>query len=154
MVNITNMNVKKDFTKQQACFAELTPEEIEGLASLLVEKHFSAGQLIVTEGDPVDSVYLIVEGTADVRIITDTNNPDVLNSVATLGPGQSIGLNDTGFYSLSGKRTATVIAITDMVLLYLSLPEFHGFALSNHHVSEVMRINAVVAFDNEERSSS
>lgn len=142
MEDFTNLDLKKKLLRKQMCFAKLTDEEIENLAALLVEKKYPAGTTIVTEGDIVDSVYLIVSGTADVRLLTVEGHTLKTHSVATLGPDKAIGLSDTGFYSLTGKRTATVVAITDMVLFYLSTAQFHGFALANSHVGEVMHRNA------------
>jgi CRP-like cAMP-binding protein len=135
-------DLKQALLKKQTCFSPLTSEETEKLAALLKEKTFTPGEIIVTEGDPVDSVYLIVEGTADVRQTVVKDGQLVTHSVATIGPEQAIGLNETGFYSISGRRTATVIALTDITSLQLNLAEFHGFALTYSHVSEVMRKNA------------
>jgi CRP-like cAMP-binding protein len=135
-------NLKKSYIKKQQCFTKLYDNEIEELAGLLIEKHVRAGTVIVTEGDLVDKVFLIVSGDADVRIAEIKDRKLSYKSVATLKPGASIGLNETGFYSLSGKRTATVISNTDMVLLELSVAKFHGFALAYPHVNEVMRISA------------
>ena len=132
------LETKKDYVMKQACFSELTDPEKDELAGLFIEKHYAAGQTIVTEGDLVESVYLIVSGTADVRHVTIENGATKITSVATLGPNQAIGLNETGFYSLSGRRTATVVASTDMVLLRLSVAAFNGFALAHSHVNEVM----------------
>lgn len=139
---LVGMDVKKSFITKQAVFSQLTDEEIDILASLLTEKHFSPGDTIVTEGDHVDSVYFIVEGKADVRHVSIQNGEMHIESLATLEAGAAVGLNETGFYSLSGVRTATVCAITPMVTLRLSVAAFHGFALSNSHVSAIMRKNA------------
>lgn len=139
MSELIDQEVKIALTRKQGAFAPLTDAEIEGLSQLLVEKKFRAGEEIVREGDRVDSVYLIVEGNADVRHITVQNGSLHVESLATLQPGDSIGLSDSGFYSLSGLRTATVVANNDMVTLRLSIPQFHGFALDNSHVNEVMR---------------
>ena len=133
-----DFEIRKDLIKKQACFAKLTNEELEVLASLLTEKHVHADEIIVTHGDPVDSVYLIVEGSADVQKTTYLDGVAQKKSLATLNAGAAIGLNETGFYSLSGKRTATVAALTDMTLLSLSVAAFHGFALSYPHVNEAM----------------
>jgi len=137
-----DLTINKMLLKKQACFTPLREDEIEKLAALLKEKHFLAGDTIVTEGDPVDSVYLIAKGKADVRTVSVKDNALHYTSVATLGPGEAIGLNETGFYSLSGRRTATVVALENMDLLYLNIAEFHGFALAYSHVNEVMRKNA------------
>ena len=142
MTESKELNLKKIHLRKHKCFLPLRDEEIETLATLLTKKKVLAGETIVTEGDPVESVYLIVSGKADVRHIILKNHVMHTESVATLGPSEAIGLNETGFYSLTGKRTATVVAITDMVLLHLNIAEFHGFALAYSHVNEVMRKNA------------
>jgi CRP-like cAMP-binding protein len=108
----------------------------------LSEKHVFANDIIVKEGDSVDSVYFIVSGIADVKQSIDKDHPDEFKSIATLSSNEAIGLNESGFYSISGVRTATVVALTDMVLLRLSVAAFHGFALAYSHVTEVMRQHA------------
>lgn len=144
-----SLDIKKEYVKRQPVFSKLTAEEVETLASLLTEKHFAPGDTIVTEGDPVDSVFLIVSGTADVRHISIKDHLPEIKSLATLGAGDAIGLNETGFYSLSGIRTATVVAQSPMVSLYLSLAQFHGFALAYPHVNEIMRKNKQDALGTE-----
>lgn len=142
MENSKELELKKLHLRKQKCFLFLNEEEIDTLATLLTEKKFNAGDTIVVEGDPVDCVYLIVSGKADVRIAQFKDHVIHWTSVATLGPYDSIGLNESGFYSLTGKRTATVVALTDMILFHLSITEFHGFTLAYSHVNEVMRKNA------------
>lgn len=142
MTDTIDLTDKKTVVKKQACFAPLTDEEIEILAGLLMETHFKAGDTIVKEGEPVDSVYLIIKGEADVRHVYVEDKLIKFTSLATLHEGAAIGLNETGLYSLSGVRTATVVALTDMVALRLSVAAFHGFALAYTHVSEVMRKHA------------
>lgn len=142
MTDVADTNLKKVLVKKQACFSKLSEKEVEVLSELLVEKQYPAGSVIVTQGDPVDSVYFIVSGTADVRHVSFENNKEVVESLAKLRDGQSIGLSETGFYSLTGLRTATVIAETNMVLFRLSVAAFNGFALAYPHVGEVMRRNA------------
>lgn len=144
MNHTVDLHTKATLVRKQGCFSTLTDEEIEKLASLMTEKNFKSGDVIVTEGDPVDSFYIIISGTADIRQLAIINNVAENKSIATIGPHTPIGLNETGFYSLTGRRTATVVALTDMVTLRLSLAEFHGFALAYPHVNEVMRKNAEV----------
>lgn len=130
--------------KKQNVFSLLTDSEIEELGSLFTERKVTAGEVVVKEGDPVDSIYLIASGTADVRHVTIKDNVPVTNSVAIMSSGDAIGLSETGFYSLSGLRTATVVAVTDMILFRLSVAAFNGFALSHTHVSDVMHNRANV----------
>src|SRR3989338_6071866 len=100
-----------------------------------------ARETIVKVGEHVDSVYIIASGTVDVKQ-PDLSNKQELKSVTTLSTGDAIGLNEKGFYSLSGERTATVIAKSVAVLLRLSVATFHGFALTFPHVNAVMRQSA------------
>lgn len=137
-----NLNYRKLLIKKQPVFSKLNPKEIADMAALFVEKQYTSGDTIVNEGDPVDSFFLIVRGIADVLHITLKDHVFHATSVAELHAGQAIGINETGFYSLTGRRTATVKAKTDMVLLELSMPRFHGFALAYPHVNKVMRRNA------------
>lgn len=139
MSDTIDLDIKRTFIKKQPCFVPLTEDESNGLAELLTEKTFAPGETIVVEGDLVDSVYLIVSGEAEVRHIYIENNMEKITVLAKLKAGAAIGLNDTGFYSVSGVRTATVVALTPMVTLRLSIAAFHGFALVHSHVNEVMR---------------
>jgi CRP-like cAMP-binding protein len=111
------------------------------LSGLLEKQQNHAGDVIVTQGDRVDSVYFIVKGKVDVRHISIEDKKEVIKSVAKLGKGQSIGLSETGFYSLSGVRTATVVAETDLTTYRLSVAAFNGFALAYPHVQAAMRSN-------------
>lgn len=142
MTTANDLPLKIKHIKHQPCFNGLTDEEIMMLADLLTLEHIPAGQDIVIEGDPVDSVYFIVEGTADVRHVSIEDHKPKINSIAALMPNDVIGLNETGFYSLSGVRTATVTAKTNMTLYRLSVASFHGFALAYSHVNKVMRKNS------------
>jgi CRP-like cAMP-binding protein len=140
MTIIIDDELRKDLTKKQACFKKLHEKEITILATLFKEKKYLAGETIVTEGDPVNSVYIIVEGIASViHVRIDLEGHSYHEPVVTLYAGDSIGLSETGFYSLSGVRTATVIAKTDILLLELSMASFRGFALAYPHVNEIMR---------------
>ncbi len=150
--DLIGMEIKRSFIRKQSVFSQLREDEVDVLASLLLEKHFAPGEIIVAEGESVDSVYFIVEGKADVQHISIQNGEVHVESVAILDEGASIGLNETGFYSLSGVRTATVCARTPLVTLRLSVAAFHGFALSNSHVSAIMRKNAskILGFSSDE----
>lgn len=141
MTDIIPSTIRQSLIKKQLCFAALKDEEVEMLASLLVPKEYKPGETIVKEGEPVDSFYLLVKGEAEVQKITYQGTTPEIKTVAVLTAehGDAIGLNETGFYSLSGLRTATVIAKTDVVALYLTIALFHGFALYYSHVNEVMR---------------
>lgn len=142
MTNELDIEFKKNQILQQKCFQKLNPNEVEVLATLLKETTFNAGEVIVKEGDRVDSVFIIIKGEADVIRVDVENDKIIEKKVATLHDGGAIGLSDQGFYSLTGLRTATVIAATDMLTLKLSVSLFRGFALAYPHANEVMRVQA------------
>lgn len=130
------INHKKSLIKHQDCFSDLRDSEIDILSTLLVKQKIPKGTTIVEEGDRVDGFYLIAKGSAEVL-----SHSKVIATL-TAENYDAIGLNETGFYSLSGLRTATVVSIDDMELYYVALPLFHGFALNYPHVNEVMRAQA------------
>lgn len=139
MVNEISIETKKELVKKQGCFTNLNPAEIDVLVTLLVEKKFAPGEVIVKQGAHVDSVYIIVSGSADVTVTKRENDQSITEKVFTMKDGNAIGLNDRGFYSITGLRTATVIAVTEVTTLKLSVAVFRGFALAYPHASEVMR---------------
>jgi CRP-like cAMP-binding protein len=142
MAELIDLDLKKESVKKQPCFSQLNDAEIDVLTTLLVEKIFQPGDVIVKEGEHVDSVYIIIRGSADV---IHTHRKDQVNTeekIATLKDGSAIGLSDRGFYSLTGLRTATVRAASELLTLRLSVPMFRGFALAYPHASEVMRQQA------------
>lgn len=151
MQESTDLDTKILLIKKQPLFSLLSDEERGELASLFTRIDAKPGTVIVKEGDLVDSVYLIANGTVDVRHVSFKDGRPVVTSVAVLSAGDAIGLNETGFYSISGRRTATVVALTDMLIYRLSVAAFHGFALSHTHVSEVMRKNSSKVFVSEEK---
>lgn len=142
MDNVIDMATRMQLLRQQTCFSKLHDEEIEILASLLTEQFPEKDTTIVKEGDMVDSIYLIVNGTALVTHQLYEGDHVKTVELAKLSPTQAIGLNETGFYSLSGRRSATVTSETDMTLLRLSMAAFHGFSLAYSHVNQVMREDA------------
>ncbi len=142
MADLTDLETKKSLVRKQTCFSNLNPTEIDVLVTLLTEITFNPGDVIVKEGDHVDSVYIIVHGSADVVVSKRENDKEVFTKVASLKDGNAIGLSEHGFYSLTGLRTATVTATTELLALKLSVVVFRGFALAYPHASEVMRKQA------------
>ena len=123
---------RQDFIKAFPCFASLTPSQSEEMAALMHEMSFAPQEKIVIENELVDSIYIIVEGEAEVTRAVKRRKKMVQVPVAVLRAGEGIGLNDTGFYSSTGKRMATVIAVTDMLLLRLDLKDLYGFLKKNN----------------------
>jgi CRP-like cAMP-binding protein len=130
---IISMATRQQLILGLPCFSEFTAEESRVLAKLLVEQSIASGDKIVNQDDLVDNVYIIASGTAEVsrkfackrKLSKKLKVFDV--PIAILSEGEAIGLNDRGFFSETGKRTATVTAVTKMVLLMIHVKTLHGF---------------------------
>lgn len=84
-------------------FAAFPPAALEELLSVTAVRSFGEGDVIVREGDPGDSLYLIAEGHVTVRT-SDPGGRDV--PLAHLGPGDFFG----EVAVLTGRpRTATIV---------------------------------------------
>ena len=95
-------------------FAGLSRKELESVAALGVTLEFSAGQELAKEGAIGLEAFLIVSGEARVTVGEGIG-------VGTLGPGDHFGeisLLD------GGRRGATVVAVTDMVVTVFERREF------------------------------
>jgi putative peptide zinc metalloprotease protein len=135
---------RQSFITKLACFSGLAPKETATLALLFVEKKARPGEIIVTEGDLVDNIYIIASGTAEVsqRFVSKRKLSKKLKithvPIAILSKGEAIGLNHTGFFSETGKRTASVTAMTTMVLLSIAIKELHLFFQQHPHLQSSM----------------
>ncbi len=125
--NYISLEARKQHIAKYPVFCLLPPESVHELALLVEEVRVQPNEVIVQEGDYFDGFFLIVSGTASVskslKRIKKTNPRHVI----TLGPNNAIGLNESGFHCQQGVRVASVIAITDMVLLRVDLLRFYNF---------------------------
>lgn len=113
--------------KELPIFSACKPDSLKKLASLFKPIHFKPSEVLVREGNDVDSVYLIVSGEAEVtREDQSSKKPQTL-LLGILRPGSCIGLSNSGFYSQTGQRTATVSALSKMKALRLDLADFKQF---------------------------
>jgi CRP-like cAMP-binding protein len=122
-----DINERKKALSLHPFFSLLTEMDLMHLAELMYESTFHQGETIVREGDLVDSVYIIVNGTAEVtrQSLTVEISGEII--IAKLHVGESIGLMETGFFTHTGLRTASVTALTDMTLLGIGLNELNHF---------------------------
>lgn len=79
---------------------------------------FDAGDVILREGDPGDTMYLLMDGT--VRV--ETRGPSGTIQLAELGRGACVG--EVSVLS-GGPRTATVTAITPVTAVIFARHRIH-----------------------------
>ncbi len=99
--------------RKTSLFREFTEDEICSCLDLLDRQPAAAGDCIVRQGEPGDSMYLIVDGR--VRVLRHDNGRTV--ELAELAPGDFFGeiaLVD------EGPRSADVEAITDCTLFRIT----------------------------------
>lgn len=96
---------------------------------------FNKGDVIISEGDKSDNIYLIEQGIVEIIKYTDNDNEVV---VERLGPGQlfgEIGLID------NKPRTTTIVAASDLELKVVSREFFlDQFKKSPIFIQEIMLI--------------
>jgi CRP-like cAMP-binding protein len=90
-------------------FSELPPGELDELAAVMTEVEVEAGAPVVTLGDFGYVLYAIEAGEADVVV-----DGEVTGRI--LGPGDTFG---EIALLVTGRRTATIVARTEMRLLSL-----------------------------------
>jgi CRP-like cAMP-binding protein len=115
-------------------FAEVQPGPLRDLQRAALVRPRTAGQTLVAQGAEGDGVYLVLEGTCEVR---HQAPGEVVHRLLTeLGPGDWFG--EIAVLH-GGRRTASVVAVTDMVLVRLP-----GEAVRDALLSD---FQAALAFD-------
>jgi CRP/FNR family transcriptional regulator, cyclic AMP receptor protein len=113
-----------DLIRGISIFADLDNAAIAQLASDFIEREFSAGDAIATEGEGGLNFFVVESGTADVLVGGKT--------VGTLGPGDSFG--EIALVDKSA-RSATVTATTTLRAYALPVWSFRSFAESRPEVT-------------------
>ncbi|HSW71536.1 MAG TPA: PqqD family peptide modification chaperone, partial [Gammaproteobacteria bacterium] len=133
----TTVAERQALIKTYPCFSTLTKRQSQELAALLKEVFYAPKEVVVTQEELIDSVYFIVKGEAEVTHLSEYKKKKIITPIGLLQAHDSIGLNDTGFYSTTGKRTATVTAISEFLVLALDLNDLHDF-LKKHKLKSGM----------------
>lgn len=114
-------------------FSDLTTQEFIAVAILLVRRVAKVGEVIVREGDPGDSMFIV--STGEVRATVLRNGQQL--PVATMRDGDFFG----EMAVLSGEpRTATVTAVKATELLELSRENLREICSRHPHVEAKIRL--------------
>jgi CRP/FNR family transcriptional regulator, cyclic AMP receptor protein len=111
----------------------LTGEERKALLSVARRRRFDHAEVIFHEGDPGDSLYVIVEGHVLVRVTTPAGD---VATFGVLGPGDYFG--ELALLSDDATRTATVAAIEPVETLSLRRHDFLELRDRNQRVAELL----------------
>jgi type IV pilus assembly protein PilB len=118
------------FLKNVRLFSELSPESLARLGSRLKTVDFPASEVIVREGAPGVSMYIIRSGLVEVRKKDPTTGIDFL--VAQLGEGAAVGEMSL----LTGRpRSATVTSVKNTVVFTLTRSDFRSLLTQHPEIS-------------------
>ncbi len=104
-------------------FVEQTEENIrilEKIALLLQVKNFVPNDMIIQEGDFGDTLYILYEGTVQVRRNTPSNEQF---AVVNLKAGQNVFFGEVALID-NDKRSASVVAMENCKILCLDGEQF------------------------------
>src|SRR6266581_4169414 len=118
------------FLKNVRLFADLSPESLIKLGSRLKVVEFPPSEVIVREGAPGVSMYLIKSGLVEVRKKDPVTGIDFL--VAQLSQGAAVGEMSL----LTGKpRSATVTTVQPTVVFTLTRADFRSLLTQHPEIS-------------------
>lgn len=107
------MNVDADLLRGVPLFSGMTDRALAAVAELGEEVTFEAGDRVVTEGEPGDAFFVILDGTASVVVGA--------RAVSSLGPGDTLG----EISLVDGRpRSATVTSETRVRAVVIRRPGF------------------------------
>jgi type IV pilus assembly protein PilB len=118
------------FLKHVKLFAELSPDSLVKLGSCLKTTEFPPAEVIVREGAPGVSMYIVKSGIVEVRKKDPVTGIDFL--VAQLSAGAAVGEMSL----LTGKpRTATVTTVQATTVFTLTRADFRNLLTQHPEIS-------------------
>src|SRR5919204_401082 len=128
VINDTDQLVQ--FLKNVKLFAELSPDSLAKLGTCLKTAEFPPAEVIVREGAPGVSMYIIKAGLVEVRKKDPATGIDFL--VAQLSEGAAVGEMSL----LTGKpRSATVTTVQPTVVFTLTRADFRNLLTQHPEIS-------------------
>ena len=112
-----------------ALFSGLSERELKFLVDRVVSRHYSSGENVFSEGEPCAGLYVVESGSVRIFKSSAGGREQVLSIE---GPGGSVAelpVFDGGNYP------ASVTAIDDSVLLFVSKQDFQALCLAHPEVA-------------------
>ncbi len=124
-----------DMLAKSPLAADLSPEELRQLLAAGSFSRFKAGETIMREGEESDTMYLFLEGTADVtkNLTLKTAGRGFGHAEKSMTRLKAASAPVFGEMSLLGDapRSATVSAVTDCLLFALGHDAYEALCASN-----------------------
>nr|MBI2905676.1 cyclic nucleotide-binding domain-containing protein [Chloroflexota bacterium] len=158
--------------KQADIFFELTPTQLELIASLCREQRFNTSDVIFEENSPSDELYIIGQGEVEIQVdpslVGDSTAQAVSTvTIATLRRGQSFGevaLVDQGLRSATARcaqhNTQLLIIPRDKLMVLCDTYPQLGYRLMRNLAADLalkirntdMRIREELLYGHQRRS--
>ena len=106
-----------DVLRRAPLFSALDEEAANALRASMVERTLDRGEVLFSEGDRGDRLYVVTSGKVKLRRTAADGRENVL---AIIGPGEMFG--ELSIFD-PGPRSSTAAAITDLTLLELGQAE-------------------------------
>ncbi len=120
------------FLKKINIFQDLNDQEIEFIAQIIKTGECKSGEVVMKEGEPGDSMYVIAEGEVQVTktLTMKFGEDDFRETDKTLTELRAEDLVVFGEMSLitRAERSATIVALTDCTLYEITRESFLGLA--------------------------
>ena len=114
-----------DVLKEVPIFEELSNREIQNIARIAYQRQYSAGEVIIHEGQSAAGMYIMMDGQAEVTKALEDGTILHLTTLENSGLFGDVGLLD------SSPRTATVKATRDSSVIGFFRPELLELMNSN-----------------------
>jgi len=119
-------------------FDGITPEELEAVSKICRERSYPAGDVLTTQGEPGDELYVICDGFVEV-LRSETPSDPSPRAVVNLGQGQIVG--EMALVDL-GPRSATVRTISEKtVVQVIQRDDFERLCDENYHLGYIVMRN-------------
>ena len=128
---------QRELLKKYHLFTGVTSDDLRALETIVERKGYMAGDLIYSEGEVADALYLIEMGTVD---IVPKGKDQVF---ATIGGGQGFG--DLAFFE-RGKRPASAYTRERTYLLRIPYERFSKLLTERPELALLVHRNACVFF--------
>lgn len=126
---------KIDMLRRVSFFKNLKNEVIEKLAGLVTEISISREETLFSQGDPGDSLYIVISGEGVILKSIEDDGEGKEKSLGFIGPGDLVG--EMAFFDQS-PRSATISARTDMKLFKLDKVSLDNFFFSDSQSASIV----------------
>src|SRR6185295_7354560 len=128
-------SVSTTVLKSMPMFATFSPEQLQALMGMISRRSAPRGAAIMHEGDPTDSLYIVISGRLKV-MMGEADGKETILSI--IGPGEFFG--EMGLID-DNPRSASVVAIEPCELLALTRRDFRKCLVENLGLAmAVMRV--------------